>query len=291
MKIIILIVFILSSLLATNNFKYTITPMLGYDVNHKKYVEIGDHEVFGLSVSSRLYDSHFNHLELNLLQSGKLNYVNSSANTTITQLFINGVKSYRKYNNVQLYALGGLGYEEISNGQFNNASNLFINYGARLAYTFANNLSLKLDARHQFKLDADSSLIYTIGVSIPLGEKDTPLIVNTPAELVIIFDFNDDSIKNFDISRFEEYVSYLNKIKTATIIIEGHTDSIRKPTYNLDLSQRRADSVKKQLLFMGIKASKIKTINYGETKPISGNDTEENRKKNRRAVIRIENKQ
>lgn len=304
MRKIILIVMILSSLLFGNDTQYEITPLLGYDVNPKEIVEIGDHEVFGFSVSKNSDNLLFSKLEVGLLQSKNLNYDDTTMSTKITQIFFNGVKDYNMNDNFKLFALGGLGYERISNEYLNNKSKPFVNYGAGVEYTFANNFSLRIDGKHQFKIDADSSLIYTIGLSIPFTvedkplivnvpakTKDKPLIVNVPSNLLVLFEYNDDKIKYTDISKLEKYVSYLNKVSTATILVEGHTSSIRRPKYNLDLSQRRADSVKEQLISMGIAESRIKTINYGETKPIVENNIEENRKQNRRAVISIENKE
>lgn len=69
--------------------------------------------------------------------------------------------------------------------------------------------------------------------------------------------------------------------------IAGHTDSIASQSYNLDLSQRRADSVKRFLAEHGIDPSRMTTVGYGETRPIATNETPEGRQKNRRVELHI----
>lgn len=64
--------------------------------------------------------------------------------------------------------------------------------------------------------------------------------------------------------------------------IHGHTDNVGKYTYNMKLSQNRADAVKKYLVEKGIAESRIITKGFGPNKPIVPNTTPENRQKNRR---------
>lgn len=71
------------------------------------------------------------------------------------------------------------------------------------------------------------------------------------------------------------------------ISINGHTDNQGSDSYNQKLSEQRAKSVYEYLLKKGINNNKIKYKGYGETVPLTNNDTEENRKKNRRVEIEI----
>jgi outer membrane protein OmpA-like peptidoglycan-associated protein len=64
--------------------------------------------------------------------------------------------------------------------------------------------------------------------------------------------------------------------------IEGHTDGRGKPTYNRRLSQRRAESVLRQLVKSGIEASRLRAKGFGADRPLAPNDTAANRAKNRR---------
>ena len=69
----------------------------------------------------------------------------------------------------------------------------------------------------------------------------------------------------------------------ATAVIEGYTDNVGKEAANVELSQRRADSIKAYLVKkFGIDISRIKAVGYGPNKPVASNATKEGRQKNRR---------
>ena len=67
--------------------------------------------------------------------------------------------------------------------------------------------------------------------------------------------------------------------------LEGHTDSTGPEAYNLDLSQRRADSVRDYLAAHGIDPSHIRATGYGEEQPIATNETRAGRAENRRVEL------
>lgn len=67
--------------------------------------------------------------------------------------------------------------------------------------------------------------------------------------------------------------------------IGGHTDSVADAAYNLELSQRRAETVRAYLIHEGISAHRLVAKGYGETKPIAPNDTEAGRARNRRVEL------
>ncbi|HEX4860528.1 MAG TPA: OmpA family protein, partial [Rhizomicrobium sp.] len=69
------------------------------------------------------------------------------------------------------------------------------------------------------------------------------------------------------------------------VTIEGHTDSTSTAAHNLDLSKRRAASVKAALVAGGIDAARLSTQGYGQTKPIAANDSELGRAQNRRVEV------
>ena len=72
------------------------------------------------------------------------------------------------------------------------------------------------------------------------------------------------------------------------VIIEGHTDSTGDAAFNQQLSEDRAEAVKAEVVANGGDPDKIKTIGYGETKPIADNGTREGRAQNRRVEIKVE---
>ena len=74
------------------------------------------------------------------------------------------------------------------------------------------------------------------------------------------------------------------KNSKAKILIEGHCDERGTNKYNLALGKARANAVKKFLVRKGIKSSRIKTVSYGELRPVDTGHNEESWAKNRRAV-------
>lgn len=167
MKKIIFSSLVATALLAGNT--YQVTPMIGY-VNTKDHVDIENHAVVGIGASRILNeDSMFSALEIGLLQSGNADYENNGGDTKITQIFYNAVKDYKINDSFKLSALAGLGFEYISNQRQGNESDPFFNYGVGAAYTFANDMALKLDVRHQLKFDGDKNIVTLLGLSIPFG--------------------------------------------------------------------------------------------------------------------------
>ena len=74
-----------------------------------------------------------------------------------------------------------------------------------------------------------------------------------------------------------------------TIVVEGHTDSQGKDSYNQDLSRRRAEAVRSYLVSRGIPDDMITAVGKGELEPIADNKTAEGRANNRRVEIEIDN--
>jgi OOP family OmpA-OmpF porin len=69
------------------------------------------------------------------------------------------------------------------------------------------------------------------------------------------------------------------------INVEGHTDSTGSDSYNLDLSQRRAQSVVDYLTSKGVSGSRLNAKGFGESKPVASNDSSASRAQNRRVEI------
>lgn len=67
--------------------------------------------------------------------------------------------------------------------------------------------------------------------------------------------------------------------------VEGHTDSTGSDEYNQALSDRRAASVKAQIVGAGMSEAEVRAVGLGETQPVASNDTPEGRQENRRVVI------
>lgn len=72
----------------------------------------------------------------------------------------------------------------------------------------------------------------------------------------------------------------------AKVEVAGHTDSVGDETFNQILSEKRAEAVKEYLVRLGVEASRITVVGYGEALPRASNDTVEGRRLNRRVEIR-----
>lgn len=88
--------------------------------------------------------------------------------------------------------------------------------------------------------------------------------------------------------KLDEVVEALMAVRERNITVEGHTDSQGTASYNQDLSQRRADSVRDYLVRGGYPADRIKSRGMGKETPIANNDSPEGRANNRRVEIIIE---
>jgi len=100
-----------------------------------------------------------------------------------------------------------------------------------------------------------------------------------------LFDFDKSVVKPQGQSALLNLVKRLNP--GDELIVTGHTDSVGTDAYNMKLSQRRADAVKRQLIAFGLAASRIETRAMGESQPIASNATDEGRQLNRRVEIDI----
>lgn len=76
------------------------------------------------------------------------------------------------------------------------------------------------------------------------------------------------------------------KFPKLRVDVSGHTDWIGTESYNMGLSERRANVVKRYLIHKGVEQDRIDTHAYGKTKPVAPNTTTEGRALNRRTEVR-----
>jgi outer membrane protein OmpA-like peptidoglycan-associated protein len=104
----------------------------------------------------------------------------------------------------------------------------------------------------------------------------------------VLFDFDKDNIRSGAQPELDKIDRYLKLKPYKKVIIEGHTDSKGTDSYNLDLSQRRANQVKQWLIEKyGVDGSKFTPVGKGETVPVDTNETDEGRQNNRRVEFKI----
>jgi outer membrane protein OmpA-like peptidoglycan-associated protein len=111
--------------------------------------------------------------------------------------------------------------------------------------------------------------------------------VFTQALTGILFETGKDVIKPSSFPILNDVVRIMNDNPEFNLGINGHTDNVGDDAKNLDLSQRRADAVKKYLADKGVAAGRMTTKGFGETMPIADNNTAAGRTKNRRVEFKV----
>lgn len=101
----------------------------------------------------------------------------------------------------------------------------------------------------------------------------------------VLFDFDKAVLRTDAAPVLDECVAVLKKCPTVKISIEGHTDNAGTSGYNLDLSRRRADAVKRYFVQHGISTANLSTQGFGLSKPVASNATQAGRAQNRRVEL------
>jgi outer membrane protein OmpA-like peptidoglycan-associated protein len=122
------------------------------------------------------------------------------------------------------------------------------------------------------------------GVDVTETPDGKGILVNLPD---VTFAVDSTTISPSFRAALDEVAASLQKYPNSLVDVMGHTDSTGSDAYNLDLSKRRADSVKGYLVMRGVSGARIATVGYGEQYPRADNTTEEGRALNRRVEIRI----
>jgi OmpA-OmpF porin, OOP family len=85
-----------------------------------------------------------------------------------------------------------------------------------------------------------------------------------------------------------QIIQTLKTMKIKRLIIEGHTDSFGADEYNVDLSERRAQTIAAILVReLGLAAEAVQPVGFGESRPMAGNQTPIGRQLNRRVDIKV----
>lgn len=104
----------------------------------------------------------------------------------------------------------------------------------------------------------------------------------------ITFDTNQSNISSSFFSTLSSVGLVLEEFNKTYVAIEGHTDNVGDASYNAKLSQQRAISVADYLVSQGVASNRIKAVGYGESRPVSSNNTAAGRKENRRVEIKLQ---
>ncbi len=104
----------------------------------------------------------------------------------------------------------------------------------------------------------------------------------------IYFDFDSASVRPDMVEPMLQNAEYLKQMSNAYVVVEGNTDETGTNEYNLALGERRAQNTKQYLVDLGINAVRIRTVSYGEERPLFEGAGESVYQYNRRADFVVE---
>mgnify|MGYP003624385847 FL=1 len=129
------------------------------------------------------------------------------------------------------------------------------------------------------------------GVQVPIININAQVVKAAPGASFIIrnvfFDFDKDLLKPKSWTEIRNLAKFMNDYPTAIVELAGHTDNYGTPEYNIDLSRRRVEAVRKALATLGIKEDRLQFVWHGEDVPIATNRTVMGRALNRRVEFTI----
>ena len=103
----------------------------------------------------------------------------------------------------------------------------------------------------------------------------------------LLFDFDSDVVRTDARTNLRNLAASLDKYPGSDLLIVGHTDSVGTDSYNLGLSERRADAAVAYLAAQGVDRARMRARGLGETEPVAPNESEAGRSKNRRVEVAI----
>lgn len=131
-------------------------------------------------------------------------------------------------------------------------------------------------------------------VNIPNGTEDLnmtkDLYLNPESpeiKVIVYFGFDKSGLGEEFGSELSDLIPYFETGGIDILQIDGHTDSVGPESYNLKLSERRANAVKQFFIDKGVAEDRIKVVANGEANPAVPNSTKENRAKNRRVEFKL----
>lgn len=127
---------------------------------------------------------------------------------------------------------------------------------------------------------ADLNVPVSKGELTNLGEKQFKLSV-------VNFDFDSYEIKDSETNKIFRNAMLLNEFTDLEILIEGHCDERGGEEYNLNLGKLRANAVRQQYIYLGVMEDRVKTVSYGESKPIALGHDENSWAQNRRVETKV----
>lgn len=105
--------------------------------------------------------------------------------------------------------------------------------------------------------------------------------------VVVLFGFDKWALDDRAQTSLLPLVKQLQDDPELTVELEGYTDTVGPQPYNIRLSQRRAEAVRRFLVEKGVELPRIHTIGLGDIRPVADNKTRQGREQNRRVMVRL----
>ena len=132
-------------------------------------------------------------------------------------------------------------------------------------------------------MDAQEEKIARIpGTTVERVDEETLLV---RFESDILFDVDSAVVRSDGRTALEEVGAILEEYDKTAVVVQGHTDSTGSDEHNQALSERRAESVARELRQRGVSDERIATLGMGEGYPVASNASENGRQLNRRVEI------
>ncbi|MDD5052072.1 MAG: OmpA family protein [Sulfuricurvum sp.] len=164
-----------ATLLGATDYNYEISPMVGY-VFPNSAQDLKNHAAYGAEMQFNNVDTLLKP-ELSVLFSNA-DYKPAPGSVDIFRSALNGVYDLKTSNNITPFVKAGLGYETMSNHQYNNHNSVFADAGAGVKVGLSDQIALKLEAIEMLKFNHfnwDNNLLLMAGLDFAFGEKAQPV--------------------------------------------------------------------------------------------------------------------
>ncbi|MGY4526035.1 OmpA family protein [Pseudomonas sp. TE21394] len=152
------------------------------------------------------------------------------------------------------------------------------------------------DRRDRCRDTSANTAVDHMGCPLKVYHASPPATEPEPSPEVIILDDNGAVMFAFDSAeltpaaqqRLQGLVAELGSPTVARVSVVGHTDNVGSDSYNQALSERRAGSVAVYLISQGLEAGKVTSQGRGESEPLTDNESEQGRARNRRVELHLD---
>jgi len=159
-------------------------------------------------------------------------------------------------------------------------------------------MCLPIDKNYMLNASIDGYLFFSENYALKeLADQMKPIVLDVPMQPIelenimelknVFFETAKFDLKPQSKAELDKVVAFLNKNKTISGELSGHTDNVGDKKMNQVLSQNRAKAVYDYLIAHGIDAKRLTYKGYGDTKPKVANDTDEHRQMNRRTEFKV----